>query len=177
VALTLFITFTGIMFFAYRFHGENLFEKQQFILKISVQMILIVIGFQIIVNVPFNFFISKLLHSSRQGSNYFVFDFSSWLVLLNVIILGPIVEEWIFRGCFLRGLLTKHSDKKAIIITAIIFALVHGSPVQMFGAFILGLYFGKIYVKTKSITTTIILHAIANLSGIAGKYLVAFLFL
>jgi membrane protease YdiL (CAAX protease family) len=136
------------MFFSYRSHGENLFEKQQFILKISLQMILIIIGFQIIINAPFTFFISKLIHPSQQVSASAVTDYS-WLFFLNIIILGPLVEEWMFRGCFLRSLLTKYSDRKAIIISAIIFALIYLVPVQMFGALILGLYFGKILCENK----------------------------
>ena len=126
-------------------------------------MILIIVGFQLFINVPFGYFFGK------QGSNDY-----SWLYIFMVIGIAPILEEFIFRGVFLRALLSKYSYKKAILISSIIFALVHVQPMQIPGALFLGIYFGYVFTKTKSLTTTISLHIIANLSGILGKQIFLF---
>lgn len=40
------------------------------------------------------------------------------LMLLSITLAGPIVEEFIFRGVFLRGLLTRYTPKTAIVATS-----------------------------------------------------------
>jgi membrane protease YdiL (CAAX protease family) len=150
-------TFLIIAFFLFLSHGIQLFEKELFKLNVNIKMILPVIGFQLLINVPLDYFFGK-----QVSRDY------SWLYLFMAIGLGPIIEEFVFRGVFLRALLSKYSSKKSILISSIIFALVH-LPLQMPGALCLGLYFGYIFTKTKSFSTTAILHIIANLFGILGK--------
>jgi len=83
-----------------------------------------------------------------------------------------VVEEVIFRGYLLTGLLAYGVRKdKANVIQSIIFGLVHiygskdisiivilSTSLQMF----LGFIFGKIYLRTKSLTPGIILHALID---------------
>jgi membrane protease YdiL (CAAX protease family) len=164
VGLALCTTFTIISFFAFKFHGEVLFSKSLFTLKIRLHSILLIAGFQLLINVPLVYFIDTLADRTPDTSY-------SWIYLGATILLGPFIEEWIFRGCFLRGLLSSCSPKKAIIISAILFSLVHANPNQMFGALVLGLYFGYVYTKTNSVLTTALLHGIANACGLLGIYL------
>ena len=156
--LFFFCVFLTIVFFTFRSHGIQLFEKELFKFRINIKMILIVVGFQLFINVPFGYFLGK------QTTNTY-----SCLLLFMMIGIAPILEEFIFRGVFLRALLSKYSNKKSILISSIIFALVHVKPLQMPGALFLGIYFGYIFTKTKSFSTTAILHIVANLSGVLGK--------
>lgn len=71
---------------------------------------------------------------------------------LTICIFAPIVEEIVFRGAILRVLLgwfDKHWY--AIILSALLFALVHGNPAQMPHAFLIGLLIGWMYYRTGSI--------------------------
>ena len=158
IFLFLFCTFLLITFFAFRSHGVKLFDKTLFKIEINIKMVLIVIGFQLFINTPLNYFVGK-------GEEI---TFTS-LYLFMVVCAAPIIEEFIFRGVFLRALLSKYSANKAIFFSAVIFALIHIQPMQMLGALALGLYFGYVFTKTKSFSTVAILHMIANLVGLLGK--------
>lgn len=84
--------------------------------------------------------------------------------IIFVGILSPIIEEIVFRGVLLDKL-RGYGDKTAIWFTALTFALFHGNLSQFFYAFILGLIFGYIAIKTNTIRYTIILHILVNIFG------------
>lgn len=90
---------------------------------------------------------------------------------ISTIILAPVLEEILFRGLFLKGFLLKYSAKKAIIVSTILFAVIHLLPSQIINALLLGLFFGFIYYKTKSIGYTIVLHFLANLTSFVAGYI------
>lgn len=82
---------------------------------------------------------------------------------LAVCIVAPIVEEIIFRGILLRGLLNHGMTPVwAILLSSIIFGAVHLNPWQFVGAGFLGAIFAFVYYKTKSLWLCIFLHALNN---------------
>ena len=88
--------------------------------------------------------------------------------LFNLIISGiltPIVEELIFRygilGCFIHI-----NPTLAVIYQALLFATMHGNPIQMIYTFFLGIAFGYTTYKTESIVPAIFLHISLNSSTI-----------
>lgn len=91
---------------------------------------------------------------------------TSPLGFVAIALLAPVVEETAFRGIILKSLLSteKLSEKPwwAIVISAIIFAVVHMNPVQMPHAFLMGILFGWIYYRTRSIVPGILMHFINN---------------
>jgi len=90
---------------------------------------------------------------------------------ITIVIAAPILEELIFRGIILDGLLKKYSPIKAILITSVLFGLVHLNPWQFLAALSLGIFAGWIYHETKSISFAIIIHAANNLGGfLIGKF-------
>ena len=61
--------------------------------------------------------------------------------------------------------------RNAIIISALVFGLVHFNPWQFIGAFLLGLVLGVVYFKTKSLLMPILLHFFNNtIAAIMMKY-------
>lgn len=85
-------------------------------------------------------------------------------LILLAVIMAPIFEEIVFRGIIQKGLINKGVNPwKAIIISAVIFGLVHGNPWQFVGAVLLGTVLGLVYHKTKSLLLPILLHAFNNL--------------
>lgn len=98
---------------------------------------------------------------------------SSGGLLLNALLVGiffPILEELLFRRLLCNKLLPL-GEKQAVIISAAMFGLIHGNLFQFAYAFLLGLVFGYIYVKTGKVIYPIILHCICNLySGVFAQY-------
>jgi uncharacterized protein len=80
-----------------------------------------------------------------------------------VVVAAPVLEEILFRGIILDGYLKNYNPVNGILISSLLFGLIHGNLAQGIGAFLLGLLFGWIYWKTKSIAACIFLHAINNL--------------
>lgn len=80
--------------------------------------------------------------------------------ILNALI-APIAEEIIFRGYLLNRLSFKLGVKKAIIISSIVFGILHLQSV--FGATIMGISLCILYLKTKSLIVPTIVHMVANI--------------
>jgi membrane protease YdiL (CAAX protease family) len=89
-------------------------------------------------------------------------DSSPWKGILAIAVTAPIVEEIIFRGILLKGFLKHYSVRKSIILSALLFGMIHMNPWQFVSAFAGGLILGWWYVKTNSILTPIFGHALNN---------------
>jgi len=83
-------------------------------------------------------------------------------LLLIAVILAPVLEELLFRGLMLRGFLTHHSTAKAILGSALLFAVAHFNPWQFATAFCAGLLFGWWFLHTGSLLPCIVGHAVHN---------------
>lgn len=136
-------------------------------IRILYLMLFLLFVFSIGINEPVNNILNQILNNKNELSN----PINSLALSLGAVLLAPILEELIFRGIILKGLLTRYNPKYAIIISAIIFGLVHGNPLQMWGALVIGLIFGWVYYKTKSIGTTILLHFFTNFISLTEDYL------
>lgn len=93
------------------------------------------------------------------------------VIFISVGFVAPIIEEIIFRGIILEGLLKNYSEKKAIIISALLFGIVHMNIWQFIVASLFGLILGYWYSKTKSIFICIFAHIINNVIPIISVYL------
>ncbi|MBN1927401.1 MAG: CPBP family intramembrane metalloprotease [Prolixibacteraceae bacterium] len=89
---------------------------------------------------------------------------------LMLVVSAPILEELIFRGIVLDGLLKKYSPVKSILLSAFLFGFIHLNPWQFVTGFFAGIFMGWIYYKTTSLSLTMIIHATANLAGYIMKY-------
>lgn len=101
---------------------------------------------------------SDLLTSASE-----IYENNILYCLLTVCICAPIIEEIIFRGILLSGLLNKYSSKAAIFLSALLFALMHANLKQGINAFLLGLVLGYLYCKTKSVYITMFAHFSNNI--------------
>ncbi|MEL7001850.1 MAG: type II CAAX endopeptidase family protein [Bacteroidota bacterium] len=81
---------------------------------------------------------------------------------LTVAVAAPILEELIFRGVILNGLLKNYSPLKAIMISSLLFGLLHLNPWQFIAAFNLGVLAGWVFYRTGSIIPAIAVHFVNN---------------
>ena len=89
--------------------------------------------------------------------------FSGIAGALNACIFGPIMEEICFRGLVLDGLLkTRCRPWLAILISALLFALLHGLGANFVTAMLFGILVGWLYWRTGSIIPGIIIHITNN---------------
>lgn len=102
------------------------------------------------------------LHALDQTEDFSGVLTGSWLGYVLVIVVAPIVEEAVFRGMILRGLLGRWPAAAAILVSAGLFALMHMNPAQFPVTFILGAVLGWIYMRTRSLGLCIAGHAINN---------------
>ncbi len=84
-------------------------------------------------------------------------------LFIAVVILAPILEEILCRGIILKGLLKRHSPWKAIIVSSILFGVLHLNPWQFVSAFGIGMIAGWVYWKTKNLLLPILIHMANNL--------------
>jgi uncharacterized protein len=82
---------------------------------------------------------------------------------IMVCLLAPIFEEIIFRGIILKGMLNfKVNPIVAIALNGFIFGCAHMNPWQFIGAGLLGVIFGFVYYRTKSLFIPMLLHFLNN---------------
>lgn len=89
---------------------------------------------------------------------------------LNAVVtalLGPLVEEFLFRGIGFY-LLAQFGQLAAIVVTSIAFALTHGIAVGLPIFFIIGVGLGFIRSRTESIYPALLLHAGFNSIALVG---------
>ncbi len=87
-----------------------------------------------------------------------------WVIILVAVIIGPIVEELIFRK-LLMDKLGIYGDRIAIVVSAVAFGLFHGNLYQFFYATLLGLVLAYIYSRTSNIIYPILMHMTLNFFG------------
>ncbi|MDE2886855.1 MAG: type II CAAX endopeptidase family protein [Gemmatimonadota bacterium] len=80
----------------------------------------------------------------------------------NLAIQPPLIEEVLFRGVILIGLLANQRRSLAVFWSALLFALFHLNPWQFPAAFVLGFVFAFWVIQTGSLLPAIAGHAINN---------------
>ncbi|WP_176908081.1 CPBP family intramembrane glutamic endopeptidase [Hymenobacter lapidiphilus] len=85
-------------------------------------------------------------------------------LLLGGIVI-PVLEEVLFRGVLLQGLLRNKKPWVAIGQQALLFGLIHFNPAQSVGAFLIGLLLGWLCYRTGSLLPGIGIHALNNLGA------------
>lgn len=96
----------------------------------------------------------------------------SAVILLGfvMVILMPVAEEILFRGIAYIGLAGRFGQTKGIVLSALLFAVLHGYirsfvPLVLGGIpiFLMGLILAWLYIRTKSLIPCIITHSLVNL--------------
>ena len=129
-----------------------------------------------------NVFVAAFFNSILQAFGYSFSSSSSsggsypfWLFIVNLImtaVLPAICEETAHRGMLLKSMST-FGYKKAIIISALLFGLLHLNIEQFFYATIIGLYLGYISVLCDTIYPAMIVHFMNNAIGVLMSYATA----
>ena len=87
---------------------------------------------------------------------------SGWLGILCISVLGPILEELLFRGAITKELLRRYSPANAILFSGLIFGIFHLNPAQIISACLIGFLLAWLYYKTRSLMACILIHIMNN---------------
>lgn len=120
----------------------------------------------LMIGISFSLSYNLLLLSLNKLFNFTnLFDEGSaniLVILISTGIIGPILEELIFRGIVYSNLKKYTTITKATIISGLIFGLFHGNIIQFIYAFLFNIILTKAYDKDNNILTPIIIHVSAN---------------
>jgi uncharacterized protein len=84
----------------------------------------------------------------------------SALFILFLVVVGPVIEEFVFRGIVLRRWMAKSGMWRGVIGSSVIFALLH--PPFWIGAWVVGVFLSMLYLVTRSLYAPIAFHAMYN---------------
>jgi hypothetical protein len=88
--------------------------------------------------------------------------FGYWGSFAKLVIIAPIVEEVLFRGIIMHGLMRNYKSWLAILLSGILFSAFHLNPWQMSYTFFLGILLGWLVVRTRSLPLAILVHSLNN---------------
>jgi len=84
--------------------------------------------------------------------------------LLSIAVISPVAEEFYFRGILFNYFEKRNCKLFILILTSLIFAVIHFNIPATPTLFILGFSLGLVKLTTGSILITIIMHSIFNCS-------------
>ena len=87
------------------------------------------------------------------------------VMLFMVCLLGPLMEEVVFRGMIYGKLRRAFSFWPAALISAVVFGVFHMNLVQGIYATLFGVILAYIYEKTQTIWGNVLLHCVFNASS------------
>lgn len=87
---------------------------------------------------------------------------STMLYIVLTLIIAPMYEELFFRGIVYRSAKQMIHPLVAAIISALLFAISHGTMIHMVPTFMLGMLLCIIYEHTNSIAYPILFHVLNN---------------
>jgi len=157
--------------FIYGFRKAKSSYKQVFALKFFNPLLVIPILILLPALQYFVGFINKEINSFLPPPPWFwelferIFEnrFGFWGAALKVVVIAPIIEEILFRGIIMHGLMRNYKPWHAVLLSGILFSVFHLNPWQMTYTFFLGLLLGWVMIRTRSLPFAIVVHALNNL--------------
>ena len=137
--------------------------------SVQIKQVLVIIGTTICLSVGLNNIISMspLVQMSEEYQNASDAFYGSTfgLELIGSALITPFLEELLHRGVVFGRLRRRMDMWPAVIVSALVFAVLHFNIVQFIYAFLLGIVFALFVEKTGKLYLAIFAHVVAN--GIA----------
>jgi len=95
------------------------------------------------------------------------------LAVAMAVVVGPIVEEMVFRSVLLGGIAARWGEKAGIVGSALLFASFHVTPWMLVPAAALGIATGWLARSRRSLWPAVVLHSLYNGVAVAAAFYVA----
>ncbi len=150
------------------FYGYKKISKKAILYSFLIGIIVYVLN--IFVASFFNLILQSLGYTFSSSSSMTSYPF--WLLILNLImtaVLPGICEETVHRGMLLKSFASLGA-KKAIILSGLLFGLLHLNIEQFFYATLIGFLLGYITLLSENIIPAIIIHFMNNALNVFMSY-------
>jgi membrane protease YdiL (CAAX protease family) len=147
---------------------NEIFKFNKISLNLWIAVIIFMFGF-IIISSEIDNLLNFILPMPEFMVDVFKSMLSSDYLVISIIMVGimpAFLEEMLFRGIILGGFRENYSQRKAIVVSALLFGLAHLNPWQFVSSFIIGLIMAWIFIKTESILPCIYMHLFNNLLAV-----------
>lgn len=85
------------------------------------------------------------------------------VALISIVLLAPLVEEFVFRYAAINILTRRFTQTWSILISSLFFSIMHFDFPFIFGYFLIGLVLAVVYVRTNKLLVSFVVHASMNL--------------
>ncbi|WP_181313559.1 CPBP family intramembrane glutamic endopeptidase [Planomicrobium soli] len=162
--------FVPVLYFSYYFHKQKTSVKNVLFLHGLRRWVPVVAG---LVCLSFMFSAGMLWFQM-----YILLPVAPWLVdfftgsiplpgntlyavftLAIITVIGPIAEEFIFRGVLLKRIIAKTTMWSGVFISSLIFGMLHADIV---GAFLFGVLSSLLFLRTGNLLVPILFHSLNN---------------
>ncbi len=145
----------------------KLINTQKYSNKISIFKDALRVIAVVVIGLLLNIFITRLsiINVSDSYKNISQGLYSGSLpvkIVCNALVI-PVLEELLYRGIIAGQIYLWHKSFFAILISAFCFGILHFNIVQFLYAFIVGLFLGLLFIKTRRLSTCILAHGLINL--------------
>lgn len=154
ITLILFIVFVPILYFVYKKYKSGTYKCGYFL-----ESILFGATIALIFNITL-YNINKVIHFTDRFDKL---GLPFMTVLICTGIIGPILEELLFRGVVYNKLKTFNKPMTAIILTSVLFGLFHFDLINSIYAFGVSFMFIYLYEKYNTLIAPILMHITLNL--------------
>lgn len=103
------------------------------------------------------------LSDSYRSSAAVLFGAPIWLQIVANVLVIPLLEEIVFRGIIAGQLTDILPERYAILLSALLFGMVHFNMIQFLYALGLGLLLGKVYLQKRHLMSSYLCHGLLNL--------------
>ena len=97
------------------------------------------------------------------------------LIAFMTTVLAPFFEEWLFRGVLYRaiaegatGVARRRAVVWGVLVSAALFGLAHGEPLQFAGLFLFGIVLALLVWRTKRLMPSFLTHVSFNAVALAA---------
>lgn len=98
------------------------------------------------------------------------FDASIILIAFVSIILSPLAYEVLFRGIGYLAFARRFGYSKAILLSAVIYAVFHGGVIQFIPSLVFGVVAALLFHHTRSLIPSIVTHSLVNAIALAAWF-------
>lgn len=153
---------------------REVFPMQPVRPALALPLILSVLGAAIVLSeadnwmhsvLPMPQWLAKLFTDLITAKNSF------WGTLFTLSVVAPVTEELFFRGLVMRGFLSRYSVCTSVLVSSILFGIIHLNPWQLTSATMMGLLFGWWFVRTRSLLPCLAGHALINSTVLFARFL------
>lgn len=173
--LGLWLGFGAAIYYAYAYGNLRNLPDQWRVQPSDLFYVALGVGCQFLVDLLYMPFHLRHLNAPVHHLFGSVVGASFVVLIVMTTFLAPIMEEWLFRGVLFRALSeggprggSRASLVLGVALSAALFALAHGEPLQFAGLFLFGVVLAVLVVRTKRLVPSIVTHMSFNGVAIAA---------